>query len=40
MNEPEDTIYLLHILDAIAKLKRYLTGIEQAAFMREQNSLA
>jgi uncharacterized protein with HEPN domain len=38
MNAADDTIYLLHIF-AIAKVKRYLTGIDQAAFMREQNSL-
>lgn len=32
MSERDDSVYLRHILEAIAKIERYLTGIEQTAF--------
>lgn len=30
-----DTVYLRHILDAIATINRYLAGVDEATFLRE-----
>lgn len=37
MNERDDTVYLRHMLDAIAKVEKYLQGVDEKRFA--QNTL-
>jgi len=36
MNYPDDTIYLRHILDATGRVSRFLQGIDQDTFNRDE----
>jgi uncharacterized protein with HEPN domain len=33
--KPDETVYLQHILDAIAKAETYLQGVDEAAFNQD-----
>lgn len=35
MNERDDTVYLRHMLDAIAKVEKYLQGVDEKEFAQD-----
>ena len=35
MKQPDDTVYLHHVLDSIAKVERYLRDVDQEPFVRD-----
>lgn len=35
MKQPDDVVYLHHVLDAIAKVDRYLTNVDKERFLQD-----
>lgn len=36
MNNPDESVYLHHMLDAIGRIGRFLEGVDQAAFKSDE----